>query len=99
MATPDRERLREALDDMERVEHMIKERSGYDPSPVERTIQDAAHAVLEAPEVWVCEEHKSIRETKTRCLRWYDLTELGHDPTSCRMVKMFLVPSQPEETL
>ena len=47
MATPDRERLREAVESLANgiVSHRVT-----DP------LQAAAHAVLEAPEVWVCVE-------------------------------------------
>jgi hypothetical protein len=42
------------------------------------------------PEV-LCLEHLALQETKTRCLRWYDLTELGCKPAVCRLADQLVV--------
>ena len=94
MATPDRERLREAIADVRDLS------DGSEPDTL-HVLVAAARAVLEAPEVWWCEVHEQAgRPGAPFCIMVsYLRVRRVSVAESCRMVRVFLVPSQPEETL
>jgi hypothetical protein len=96
----DRTRLAEYLKDYD---------DGYgvydDTTPTIEALAAAARAVVEAPEVWLCETHGAGQPKRDggpfddKCYEWWIGEFNPEDPplTPCRMVRVFLVPA--EETV
>ena len=89
----DRTRLKEALD----AYTVIDRKSDVPAPPQELTLRVAVRAVVEAPEIWWCENHETgpcapHDAEIAHCFTGHAMN--GED--TCRMVRVFLVPAEDE---